>query len=338
MPRQERERERRDAHRQRQEHGVDGLRDVQAGCALDVAQHPAPLRHHLGQRLEVRVEEHQLRDRTRGVAPRPHRDAEIRILQRERVVDAVAGHGDGVAARPQRVDHRALLLGGDASEHRPLLHSFGERRLVLGQFAGVDRMVGSLQPELPGDRAHRARIVSRDHLDRDVLLTEVRERLRRVRSKRVLQHHEGDGPERVRQPAVLRQPVGARQDQHPRPLRRRVRDAGARGTVAVDQHVGAPDEPGALIRERNRTPFPRGGERHRGRLRPTDRGRRVSLRDRGHRRVGMFVGGCDGRERRLEPIISVERLDGDDRELAGGERSGLVDAQHVDPREPLDGR
>ena len=42
--------------------------------------------------------------------------------------------------RLQRADHRPLLLRGDPAEHRVLLEHVGQRVLVLGQLAGVDRL------------------------------------------------------------------------------------------------------------------------------------------------------------------------------------------------------
>ena len=44
----------------------------------------------------------------RGIA---HSDAEIRFLDGERVVDAVAGHGHHVVLRVQRLDDGLLLVG-----------------------------------------------------------------------------------------------------------------------------------------------------------------------------------------------------------------------------------
>ena len=40
-----------------------------------------------------------------------HRDADVGALQRRRIVDAVAGHRDELAARLQRLDDPDLLLG-----------------------------------------------------------------------------------------------------------------------------------------------------------------------------------------------------------------------------------
>ena len=71
---------------------------------------------------------------------------------------------------------------------------------------------------------------------------------------------------------------------------------------------------------------------------PAARRRGEPVADRGHRRVRVLVGGRDRRERVVHARFPVERLDRDDRELARRERPRLVDAEHVDAREPLDGR
>ena len=63
-----------------------------------------------GMRREPAVEQHDLRDRARRRRAVAHRDADVGVLQRERVVHAVAGHRDDVPAALQRPNDRALLL------------------------------------------------------------------------------------------------------------------------------------------------------------------------------------------------------------------------------------
>ena len=43
-----------------------------------------------------------------------HRDADVGLLERGRVVDAVAGHRDDLAIALQRLDDAQLVLGGHA--------------------------------------------------------------------------------------------------------------------------------------------------------------------------------------------------------------------------------
>ena len=47
----------------------------------------------------------------RDVGAGAHRDADVGLRQRRRVVDAVAGHRDACALRLQALDDRRLLLG-----------------------------------------------------------------------------------------------------------------------------------------------------------------------------------------------------------------------------------
>ena len=77
---------------------------------------------------------------------RAHRDADVGVLQRQRVVDAVAGHRDDVPARLQRLDHRPLLVRRHPTEHGVLLEHLGELVEVLGKLAGVDRPIGAGSP------------------------------------------------------------------------------------------------------------------------------------------------------------------------------------------------
>ena len=78
-----------------------------------------PSRIGLDDRAEIVVEQHDRRRLARHVgAAAAHGDADVRRLERRRVVDAVAGHRDDLAVRLERVDDAQLLLGHDPREHR----------------------------------------------------------------------------------------------------------------------------------------------------------------------------------------------------------------------------
>ena len=64
-----------------------------------------------------------------------HRDADVGLLERGRVVHAVAGHGDDVAARLQRLDQPQFLLGRDAGEHGGALGDVGQ--FFVGELSPV---------------------------------------------------------------------------------------------------------------------------------------------------------------------------------------------------------
>ena len=62
-------------------------------------------------RWEAPVEEDELGDGLRGLRPVAHGHADVGVLEGQRVVDPVAGHGDDVPVSLQRVDEGPLLLG-----------------------------------------------------------------------------------------------------------------------------------------------------------------------------------------------------------------------------------
>ena len=92
-----------------------------------------------GSVAKLAVEQHDLRDGARRRRAVAHGDADVGVLQRERVVDAVAGHRDDVAPRLQRADHRPLLVRRDPAEHGRCSSTSASASLVFGQLARVDR-------------------------------------------------------------------------------------------------------------------------------------------------------------------------------------------------------
>src|SRR5262249_47127856 len=146
----------------------------QVGDPFDVAQDAAALADHVGEGREAVVQQDDLGDGPGGAAARAHGDAEVGVLEGEDVVDAVSGHGDGVAARLEGLDHVAFLLGGAPSEHRVAVDGLLD---VAGcEVAGVVGLVGAGDAEGPGDRPDAGRVVAGDDLDGDALLPEVGDR------------------------------------------------------------------------------------------------------------------------------------------------------------------
>ena len=107
------------------------LGDEQAGDALDVGDHAAPLGDHAGQGGEAVVEQHQLGHRPGGRRARPHGDAEVGVLQRERVVHAVAGHRHHRPARLGGPHQRTLDVRGHPTEHGDVVHRRADRLVVV---------------------------------------------------------------------------------------------------------------------------------------------------------------------------------------------------------------
>src|ERR1019366_4347594 len=67
------------------------------------------------------------------LGPGAHRDPDVGLFQRGRVVDAVAGHGDDLAFALEQVHQADLVLWSDAGDHADI----GDRlhRLVIGHRA-----------------------------------------------------------------------------------------------------------------------------------------------------------------------------------------------------------
>ena len=149
-----------------QEQRVEGLGQEQVGHPLDVGDDPAALGDHLGEHGEVVVEQHEAGHRPGRGAAGAHGHADVGLLEGERVVDAVAGHGHDVAAGLQGVDHGPLLLGRDPAEHAVGLEHVGQ---VVGVVAASWRAsTGWSAPGTPQARATAPtvrRVVARDDLD-----------------------------------------------------------------------------------------------------------------------------------------------------------------------------
>jgi hypothetical protein len=59
-----------------------------------------------------------------------HRDAEVGLLERRRVIHAIARHRDDVASALERLHQPQLLLRRDAREHRHLVRERGQCGVV----------------------------------------------------------------------------------------------------------------------------------------------------------------------------------------------------------------
>ena len=117
---------------------------------------------------ERAVEQDQPGHRPAGLAARAHGDAEVGVLQRQHVVDPVAGHRDHVPGRLQGPD-RGLLLAGPTRPNTLARRSAAPRSSVMR--GGVD----GVGPAVPACRRARAiaptvaRRVAGKHPDRDIL-------------------------------------------------------------------------------------------------------------------------------------------------------------------------
>ena len=92
-----------------------------------------------------------------------HGNADVRRLERGRIVDAVSGHGHDLAARLERVDDTELLLRHDPREHGR--GTYAPSQLCFAQllelFAGHE--VFGVEARLTGDCSGGRRVVAGDH-------------------------------------------------------------------------------------------------------------------------------------------------------------------------------
>ena len=95
-----------------------------------------------------------------------HRDANVRALERGRVVHPVSGHRNDLAAILKRDDKTQLVLGACASEDIRLEHGVFQRIIRhLFEIAPGQRPVGMGKPEIPGDGGRGRGVIASDHLD-----------------------------------------------------------------------------------------------------------------------------------------------------------------------------
>ncbi len=222
-----------------------------------------------------------------------------------------------------------------------LLQRRGERGVVvLGQLACVDRVGRPLEAQSTPDRRDRARVVTADHLDRDVLLPEVGKCrfgigpwLIGERDER----HRRDGPgESLRIQLLVA--VGEEDDAAPRLGVRRHRACDAfSAQIGAEHDLGGAEDPRASVAERRTAPLPGARERDVPRGVPVIGRAGEPFADRGHRGVGMRVGVRERRERVLVGGVPVEELDLLHGQASLREGSRLVDAHDVDAGEPLHG-
>ena len=107
--------------------------------------------------------QHQVGGGARGVGGAVDGDADVGLLERRRVVDAVAGHADDVAGALQRAHDLELVLG----KHLGVaVRGFDAVAVAVAPFMGENLArrddVGA-EPELAGDFARDGGVVAGDH-------------------------------------------------------------------------------------------------------------------------------------------------------------------------------
>ena len=142
---------------------AEELAHLVADIADEVVVQRSPELDGLDDRREVVVgQDHHgglLRDLRAGDA---HRDADVRSLQRRRVVHAVAGHRDDVALLLEDIDEVDLVLGRDARDDTDAVDLAGDLLVAhRGELGTRDGTTGDA--ELTGDGLGGDRVVASDH-------------------------------------------------------------------------------------------------------------------------------------------------------------------------------
>ena len=214
---QERVGDRHGRHDDGDERGVDGLGQEQGGDALGVGHDTPPLSHDPGKGRELSLEQHQARHRLGGRRSVAHGDAEVGVLERQGVVDAVPGHGDDVPSGLQCPHQCPFLLGSDASQDTGTLNRVGQALQVLLRLLPAARSgrqgtcvqndelaaVGRGDSGLAGDRGHGLGAVPGDDLGVDALPAEVGQGLRGVGANLLGEDHDPCGLKVVGKPRLL---------------------------------------------------------------------------------------------------------------------------------------
>ncbi|SHP64192.1 Uncharacterised protein [Mycobacteroides abscessus subsp. abscessus] len=327
----------RKSHRQRQQHRIHRLGEEQVGHPLDISDHTPPLGNYIGQGGELVVQQHNLRHRAGGRTTRSHRDTDISVLEGQHIVDAIAGHRDRVPVRLQRLDHRPLLVGAHPAEGGRVGQRGGQLVGVGWQCAGVHR--GARQPQRLGHRTHRHRVVTRNHLDRDMLGSKVVQRLASVGPDLLLQHHQRPGSHRTGCMRVVNGQFGRGQQQHSQAPRPDLLGGGGNGVGRIQQHIRRTDHPVAMLPIRSATPLL--GRRKWGyRSRFPPRRGVISLGDGSDAGVGPGIVGSQLRQHRQRVLVAVTvgEVHVCQAHPVLGEGPGLVGAHRIDPGQPLDSR
>ncbi|CKS69696.1 Uncharacterised protein [Mycobacterium tuberculosis] len=196
-----------------------------------------------------------------------------------------------------------------------------------------------MQPEPVGDRTNRHRVVTGDHLDRNILNSKIIQRFTGVGPHLLLQHNQRYRGDLTRRLGMVDGHTASSQQQHPQSLRSDPLGLSGRHRSRIEQHVGRADHPVTVIAKGDAAPL---GGRLERRVRGHDPARRrvKGLGDCLHARVGTGVGGGQGGQHIGDTFLStspVELFDLADPHATFGQCAGLVGADHVHPRQPLDG-
>ena len=302
-----------------------------------------------------------------------HRDPDVGGLERGRVVDAVAGHADDLAAGAQGADDAQLVGGHGPGDDVGRGQAVGEGVVVQGLELGAGDDVVGRDPGAAGDRARGVGVVAGDHDDPDAGALAQRDRLGGVVAQRIGEPDQPDHLEREvvgvgRRLAARRRGRGRRRGPAGR-LRHRLGPAQPRPGVVVAEVAEVDDRLGRALGRDHRARavavgLPDVGDREqagpqrvladrlpaRVQVLGAAEGALGELGEREVHRVGAF--GRAGEEAELDQRVDLlGQLGGRRRSTSRsasavtrrrmrhpvlGERAGLVGAEHGDRAQGLD--
>ena len=169
-----------EVRRRRHQHVLDRVRED-----------ATPLDHAVGEHAEILVEQDDVGGVLGDVGARVDRDADVGVVQRDRVVHAVAHEGDVGAALALHADDARLRLRADPGEDRRRSRSPtpSSSSVIASTWAPVER-AEHVQPEVGAHLGRDLRAVARDDLHEDAEAIEAGQRLGRVGLRPVDEHEE----------------------------------------------------------------------------------------------------------------------------------------------------
>ena len=178
---------------QRRQQGEDVFIEEKRGGAGDVVDIAPPLGDDLPHVRKVRIQKDHLRGLPGRVAPAAHGHGAVRLFHGQDIVHAVAGHGDFQALFLHGEDQAFFLFRAHAPENGVFQRRFLQFFFRI-QRRGVHVAVRVRDIRLRRHARDRHGIVAGDDLHGDTLRGKAREGLLRVLADPVLQHHEEQRP------------------------------------------------------------------------------------------------------------------------------------------------
>ena len=241
-------------------------------------------------------------------------------------------------AQMERSHHGLLLRRSDPAKDRMRVHGLREIHRIIAELPSIQRILRRGHTCLNGNGPDRRWIVARDHLDSDILLKEVANRLRRVRPQPLVNDDKRDRVHLSGTPIDIRSSTSAaREEDDARPLGGQLLGADPNLRVGIaEDHLGCAEKPTPMVAERRRRPLARAGECHAVHERPS--WVRIGLGHGLDRRVGGFLCRAECREGSLGVGVRVKEHNVGDRHAGLGQGARLINADRVDAGEHLDRR